>query len=102
LILLLSFTIIKFYNAYKREAFETREKIILDEIVDNMKYLRNNYDWFSEWFVSSNCDTDCQDYFSSQDYINRLTYYEAIFFDDYLYGINLYKKDLETTIALLE
>jgi hypothetical protein len=95
-------SIIKFYNAYKREAFETREKIILDEIVDNMKYLRNNYDWFSEWFVSSNCDTDCQDYFSSQDYINRLTYYEAIFFDDYLYGINLYKKDLETTIALLE
>ena len=95
-------SLLNFYNAYKREAFDIRSKLILDEVVDNMKYLRNNFDWFSEWFTAATCNADCLDYFTGQDYINRLTYYEALFFDDYLYGIELYQKDLEKTLAFLD
>lgn len=94
-------SLLNFYNDYKREAFDIRSKLILDEIVDNMKYLRNNYDWFSKWFSAGKCNADCREYFTGQDYMNRLTYYEALFFDDYLYGIELYQKDLETIISYL-
>ncbi|OZV68487.1 hypothetical protein CA834_08400 [Winogradskyella aurantia] len=95
-------SIVKFYSAYKREAFEVRHNIILEEIVDNMKYLRDNFDWFSEWFISGKCNDGCLDYFTGQDYMNRLTYYEAIYFDDYLYGVEQYQKDLKAMLRYLK
>lgn len=95
-------SLVNFYNSYKRESFDVRNKLILDEVVDTMKYLRDNFDWFSEWFIASKCNSNCQDYFTGQDYINRLTYYEALFYDDYLYGITLYQKDLENILGFLE
>lgn len=94
-------SILKFYGNYKRESFDIRNRMILDEIVDHMKYLRDQYDWFSDWFSFSKCEADCQAYFSGQTYINRLTYYEALFYDDFIYGVDLYKTDLEKTLSYL-
>jgi hypothetical protein len=94
-------SILNFYSAYKREAFDIRHKIILDEIVGTMKHFRDNYDWFSEWFTSSMCNVACRTYFTGQDYMNRLAYYESLYFDDYLYGIELYQKDLEAILRYL-
>lgn len=95
-------SILNFYSNYKREDLEIRNQLILDEIVDHMKYLRDHFDWFSEWFIDGNCYAECLDYFTGKTYMNRLTYYEALFFDDYIYGIKQYRKDLEALLDYLK
>jgi len=94
-------TLLNFYTEYKLELFNFQNRVVLDEVVENMKYLRNNYSWFSDYYVAGQCNDDCKDYFESSDYINRLTYYEAIFFDNYLYQIEQYKISTERVLEFL-
>lgn len=94
-------SLVNFYGVYNKNHMKFQNEIIIDEIVSNMQYLRDNFSWFADYFIGANCNSDCLDYFESSDYINRLTYYEALFFDNYLYYIQQYKDDLKLMIAFL-
>nr|WP_321223408.1 DUF6090 family protein [uncultured Psychroserpens sp.] len=95
-------SILGFYNKYDKEGFVFQNSIILSEIVDNMKYLRDNFSWYSDYFVGGLCNEDCLDYFDSNAYRNRLTYYEALYFDNYLTIIIEYQTEIKKLIKLLE
>ncbi|WP_435413272.1 DUF6090 family protein [Psychroserpens mesophilus] len=94
-------SLVNFYGVYNKDHMTFQNKIIIEEIVSNMQYLRDNFSWFAAYFKDTECNTECLDYFESSDYINRLTYYEALFFDNYLYYINQYRDDLKHMIAFL-
>ncbi|WP_299336626.1 DUF6090 family protein [uncultured Psychroserpens sp.] len=98
----LSDSILNFYSTYNKAFFDIQNKIILDEVVENMKFLRNNFSWFSEFYIGTNCNSDCLDYFESSDYINRLTYYEALFFDNFLFSIQEYRNDTQGLLEFLK
>ncbi|MFK7780710.1 DUF6090 family protein [Psychroserpens sp.] len=95
-------SLLNFYEKYDRNFFDFQNEIILNEVVDNMKYLRDNFDWYSEYYIGSTCNDQCLEYFQSSDYINRLTYYEALFFDNYLYLIDSYQSDINKMIHFLD
>jgi hypothetical protein len=92
-------SILSFYDKYSKADFEFKNKLMIEDVVDYMKYLRDNHDWYSDYFTGI-CNDDCLDYFESSNYRNRLTYY-GLFFDDFLLDIELYKADLEKTIGFL-
>ena len=92
-------SILSFYAKHDKADLEFKNKLMIEEVVNYMKYLRDNYDWYSDYFIGI-CNDDCLDYFESSNYTNRLTYY-GLFFDDFLMDIKIYKKDLETTIGFL-
>jgi hypothetical protein len=94
-------SLVNFYGLYNKNQIKFQNEIIINEIVSNMQYLRDNYSWFANYYKDNNCNDDCLDYFESSDYINRLTYYEALFFDNYLYFLERYQVDLKTMIAFL-
>ncbi len=48
-------SILSFYETYSREEFQIKNKLMLDEVVDNMKYLRDNYDWYSDYITKGKC-----------------------------------------------
>lgn len=95
-------SLLAFYSEYDRDFFEFQNNIILQEVIDNMKYLRDNFDWYSEYYIGGNCNDDCITYFTSSDYRNRLTYFEALFFDNYLQLLETYKKDAEDMLQFLK
>ncbi|WP_052467141.1 DUF6090 family protein [Psychroserpens damuponensis] len=95
-------SILWFYNKYDKEGFDFQNNIIISEIVDNMKYLRDNYSWYSDYYVGSYCNEDCLNYFDSADYRNRLTYFEALYFDNYLTMIKEYQVEIKNLIKLLK
>jgi hypothetical protein len=94
-------SILSFYETYSRAEFEIKNKLMLDEVVDNMKYLRDHYDWYSDYIAKGKCEDNCLDYFESPNYFNRLTYFEALFYDTFLLEIEQYQDDLQKTIGFL-
>ena len=88
-------SIVNFYNVYKSEDFDLLSNVVLNELLDNFKYMRDNFDWYSEFQLGGICNDDCLDYFESQEYIKRLTYYDLMAHDNYLQSLAIYRNDLE-------
>ncbi len=40
-------SILNFYETYSRSELEIKNKLMLNEVIDNMKYMRDHYDWYS-------------------------------------------------------
>ncbi len=94
-------SILSFYEIHSREEFQIKNKLMLDEVVDNMKYLRDTYDWYTDYLIKGKCEDNCLDYFESPNYINRLTYFDALFYNTFLLEIENYKGDLQKTLSFL-
>lgn len=65
-------SLVNFYGVYNKNHIKFQNEIIIDEIVSNMQYLRDNYSWFANYYKDSNCNDDCLDYFESSDYITTV------------------------------
>ena len=89
-----------FYEIYSKDEFQFKNKLILEEVVNNMEYLRDNYDWYSDYITKGKCEENCLNYFESPNYINRLAYFE-LFYNDFLLDIEDYKAGLQKTLGFL-
>lgn len=55
------------------------ESSVLDNLKDNVQFLRDTYPWFSQFIANGKCDNGCQEYFTlSEDYRNRVAYQEML------------------------
>ncbi len=95
-------SILNFYETYSRSELEIKNKLMLNEVIDNMKYMRDHYDWYSAYYTQGKCNENCLDYFESANYINRLTYFEALFYNAFLSEIEHCKDDLQKTLSFLK
>ncbi|WP_296317387.1 DUF6090 family protein [Winogradskyella sp. UBA3174] len=93
-------SILSFYEIYSKDEFQFKNKLILEEVVNNMEYLRDNYDWYSDYITKGKCEENCLNYFESPNYINRLAYFE-LFYNDFLLDIEDYKAGLQKTLGFL-
>jgi len=92
-------SILSFYDKHSKADFQFKNELMVEEVINNMKYLRDNYDWYAD-YLAGECDDFCLDYFESKNYMNRLTFY-ALIFDDFLLNMEQYRLDLEKTIGFL-
>ncbi|WP_052184149.1 DUF6090 family protein [Psychroserpens sp. Hel_I_66] len=95
-------SLLAFYSLYKLEDFKLLNDLVVDEVIDNFKYMRDHFDWFSNYQLQGVCEEDCLDYFSSQTYINRLTYFDLMANDNYLLAISHYRGELKKVLNYLD
>ncbi|NRA93033.1 MAG: hypothetical protein HRU26_10200 [Psychroserpens sp.] len=95
-------SIINFYDSYKRSYFEIQNDLIIDEVIANSRYLRDNHEWFTDYIGKGICNEACKDYFESPLYFNRLTFFEALYYDGYIPFIEDYNNDIEKLLEFLK
>ncbi len=97
----LSLGIIQSYDNMK-SYLEPIEKRISDDINDLILIFRDNYSWYGEWLSKTinkdNSSKALQDYFvNSIEYRNRVIHLNAIVFKSFLFYLDLFIDNLETT-----
>jgi hypothetical protein len=74
---------------------------MLDEVLNNIRYLRATSHWYTAYFICGKCEADGLDYFKGPTYMNRLSYFEILFYDSFLLEIEACQRGLEKTIRFL-
>ena len=55
------------------------EESLVDNLKENVQYLRDTQPWFAQFSGNRNCNADCQEYFAmSTDFRNRVAYREIL------------------------
>lgn len=79
------------------------ENSVVEFTTENLKYWQDNYDWFADLSGRGRCPDDCIKYFfESEDYRNRVAFYELILLDSYYAQIDEFKDETQTLIERLE
>lgn len=81
-----------FYNSHLPE-IKINDDFMFEEIKEFVSYLRDEHYWFKEFAFDYNCNSDCDDYFSSQSYLNRIVLINAIISDSQIILLENYKED---------
>ncbi len=89
------------YNQAHKE-LHVNEEIIVKELVSNLEYLRDNYDWYYKLISGGNLDIKEYDYFKSGHYKNRVAHMELIAMDSYYSNLFKFKRNLKKHIEELE
>ncbi len=79
------------------------EEVTTETLTENLKYLKNNYDWFARFSTQGQCGLECQDYFkNSPDFRNRVAYIYLILYNSYYGDLEMFLEDIEDDIVQLE
>ncbi|GAB5563368.1 MAG: hypothetical protein Wins2KO_04310 [Winogradskyella sp.] len=79
------------------------ENTVVEFTTENLKYWQDNYSWFADLTGRGRCKDDCLEYFfESEDYRNRVAFYELILLDSYYGQIDAFKEETEALIERLE
>ncbi len=90
-----------FYTKHILE-LETDQTFLGEELVDNYKHWKNNYDWWAD-YINEIPNEDFIEYsLSSSDYKNRLGTFKVVAFRLYLPKLELFKKESQELILELE
>lgn len=76
---------------------------ITEGIIENVKYLTSNYDWFAAYISNGECNSDCNTYFTmSSDFRNRIAYINQIAYSSYYNHLDETKSKINEHIVILE
>ncbi len=78
------------------------DKITTDALEENLKYLRDNKNWFADLVANNVCNDECKDYFvKSTDYKNRAAYMDLVLYDAYSTELYSFKQAIRKDMKLL-
>ncbi|WP_199221955.1 DUF6090 family protein [Winogradskyella wandonensis] len=89
-----------FYDNYI-ETIDINNQFMKDEVITFNKYLRDNKPWFKDYFINGKCNQDCADYFSTQEYINRIALANVVLSDALIPLFEEYKSSAEGFVKQL-
>jgi hypothetical protein len=89
------------YNS-AHEELKISEEVIVKELLGNLEYLRDNYDWYHKLIGGGDLDVSEYAYFRSTHYKNRVAHMELIAMDSYYSNLYTFKFALNSHIEKLE
>ena len=78
------------------------EEIIVKELLSNLGYLRDNYEWYYKLITGQSLQIDEYAYFKSSDYKNRVAHMELIAMDSYYSNLSKFRTSLQQHIEAVE
>jgi hypothetical protein len=82
--------------------FRLNEETIVKELLSNLNYLKDNYDWYYKLINGGNLDVSEYAYFGSSDYKNRVAHMQLIAMESYYSDLAHFQNLLEKNIITLE
>ncbi len=80
------------------------KQTITDNILSNVKYMRDNFDWFADFSTHKICNSDCRSYFEGDgsNYKNLIAYLHIFVYENYLPQLKTYKTEATQLIKEIE
>lgn len=83
--------LINFYTT-TTSGVESLNELINDDVTSHLQYMRNSFDWYSDYILDQPINREGLQYFgSAQDYKNRVAYHYVIVYENYLPLLNFFK-----------
>jgi hypothetical protein len=87
------FDIVNFYTTLTAEV-ENFNHLIDDDVVGNLTYWRDKYDWFARLMIGK-LSTEDWKYFASEDYRNRVAFHYVLIYDNYVPILESFERNSE-------